>query len=42
MNSPALLLAELSPAMGDVIFTAVSVAFFALAAADAWFCQKIR
>jgi hypothetical protein len=42
MISPALLLAELSPAAGDLVFVGISVAFFALAIAYAWFCKKVR
>jgi hypothetical protein len=42
MNSPILLLAELSPAAGDLVFAGVSVAFFALAMAYVWFCKKVR
>ncbi|MDD2765483.1 MAG: hypothetical protein PHE83_16095 [Opitutaceae bacterium] len=42
MNSPALLLAELPPVMSDLVFVGAAVAFFALAAAYAWFCGKVR
>jgi hypothetical protein len=42
MNSPALPLAELAPAVGDLLFAGISVAFFALAVAYAWFCKKVR
>jgi hypothetical protein len=42
MNSPALLLAELSPLASDLVFVGISVAFFALATACAWFCKKVR
>lgn len=42
MNSPALLLAELTPLASDLVFVGISVAFFAIAAAYAWFCRKVR
>jgi hypothetical protein len=42
MNSSTLLLAELPPAAGDLVFVGVSMAFFALAIAYAWFCKKVR
>jgi hypothetical protein len=42
MNSPALLLADMAPVVGDVVFAGVSVAFFALAIVFAWFCKKVR
>jgi hypothetical protein len=42
MNSPALLLAALTPLASDLVFVGISVAFFALAAAYAWFCRKVR
>jgi hypothetical protein len=42
MNSPALLLAELSPLASDLVFVGISVAFFALAMAYVWFCKKVR
>jgi hypothetical protein len=41
MNSHALL-AELSPVVSDLVFGGISVAFFALAVAYAWFCKKVR
>jgi hypothetical protein len=37
-----LLLAELSPLASDLVFVGISVAFFALAMAYAWFCKKVR
>lgn len=42
MTSTAFPLAELAPVVSDAVFVAVSVAFFALAAAYAWFCKKVR
>jgi hypothetical protein len=31
-----------APPMSDVLFVGLAVAFFALAAAFAWFCEKVR
>ncbi len=42
MKSSVCLLAELTPAVGDIVFSGVAVAFFALARAFAWFCEKVR
>ena len=42
MHSNSSLLAALTPVIGDVVFAAVSVAFFALAIGYAWFCKKVR
>ena len=42
MNTAALPLAELTAAVGDLVFVGISVAFFALAIAYAWFCKKVR
>jgi hypothetical protein len=42
MNSPTLPLAALTPLVMDLVFVGISVAFFALAAAFAWFCRKVR
>jgi hypothetical protein len=42
MNSPALPLAALTPLVTDLIFVGVSVAFFGIATAYAWFCRKVR
>jgi hypothetical protein len=42
MYSPTLLLAALSPLASDLVFVGISVAFFAIAAAYAWFCGKVR
>jgi hypothetical protein len=42
MNSPAFLLADLTPAVGDLVFVGVSVVFFAVAIAFSWFCKKVR
>jgi hypothetical protein len=41
MNSPVLL-ADLAPMVGDMVFAGVAVTFFALAAAFSWFCKKVR
>ncbi len=30
------------PAMSDILFVGLAVAFFVLAAAFAWFCEKVR
>jgi hypothetical protein len=37
-----LLLAALTPLASDLVYAGISVAFFVLAAAYAWFCQKVR
>jgi hypothetical protein len=42
MNSSALPLVVLMPLFTDLVFVGISVAFFALAAAYAWFCRKVR
>jgi hypothetical protein len=42
MNSPTWFLTALSPLLSDLVFTGVSVAFFALAIAYAWFCEQVR
>jgi uncharacterized membrane protein len=42
MNSSAFSLAELTPVVGDFVFVGVTLAFFALAIAYAWFCKKVR
>ena len=42
MNSPALPLAALTPIWSDLVFVGISVAFFGIAIAYAWFCQKVR
>ena len=42
MNSPALLLAALTPLASDLVFAGISVAFFGIAIAYAWFCRKVR
>jgi hypothetical protein len=42
MNSAALPLAVLTPLAADVIFIGLCVAFFAVAVAYAWFCEKVR
>ncbi len=42
MNSSALMLAGLAPVAFDLVYTGISVAFFALAVAFAWFCKKVR
>jgi hypothetical protein len=42
MNPPVLLLADMAPVVGDLVFAGVSVVFFALAIAYAWFCKKVR
>jgi hypothetical protein len=42
MNQHAFLLADMAPVVGDLVFAGVSVAFFALAIAYAWFCKKVR
>jgi hypothetical protein len=42
MNSTARLLAALTPLVSDLLFVGLSVAFFAIAAAYAWFCGKVR
>ena len=41
MNSPVLPIA-LTALAADLVFVGISVAFFALAAAYAWFCRKVR
>jgi hypothetical protein len=42
MNAPACFLAELTPLTADLVFAGLSVVFFALAIAYAWFCEKVR
>jgi hypothetical protein len=42
MNSPVFLPVALPPLVTDLVFVAISVAFFALAAAFAWFCRRVR
>jgi hypothetical protein len=42
MNAPAWILAELSPLASDLVFVGLTLAFFALAVAYAWFCEKVR
>jgi hypothetical protein len=42
MNPTATLLAALPPIASDVAFVALTAAFFALAVAYAWFCEKVR
>ena len=42
MNSPALLLATLTPLASDLVYAGISAAFFVLAAAYAYFCEKVR
>ena len=41
MNSPVLPVA-LPPLVADLVYVGITVAFFALAAAFAWFCRKVR
>jgi len=42
MNAPAWILAELSPRVADLVYVVLTVAFFGLAIAYAWFCEKVR
>ncbi len=42
MNAPVMALAELSPAISDLIYAGLSVAFFVLALAYTRFCEKVR
>ncbi len=42
MNAPVTILADLSPAISDLVYVGLSVAFFVVATAYARFCGKVR
>ena len=42
MNAPVWILAALSPRVADLVYVGLTVAFFGLAIAYAWFCEKVR
>ncbi len=35
-------LAALTPLVSDLVFTGLTLAFFAIAIAYAWFCERVR